>query len=727
MRARVAPRCASPDIPETFVVVTHTSGLVSARAMSDAAAPGPPGDDAVVEGFDLSDDAVLRRLVESVRTLAADPETYETQSRFRPLRRALEPLMERYATRQGEILERARKRQLRKEAQSRASKQAHQDKLHRDNTRLRFGRIENLAALTEDGGGGGAIATLDAVAGLLADGETLGDAGGRSVAYLTQVPDGAVKDDQRRVQTTPGLLGTTTTDGGATSASKKANEETRRGGDESASTDAENDTMRSTSSPFTSGDLKEPNDPNDLNDDRDRCTTGTLHTSRQCYTCKARFSKLHHFYAQFCESCAAVNWKMRGLSADLTGKVALLTGARVKIGFEIGLKLLRAGATLLATTRFPADAHRRYAAEDDFEVWKQRLHVHAVDLRDVRGLEAFCAMLNETLPRLDIIVNNACQTVRRPVSYYAHLLPEERKLDALVSAAAGRGKEEGGGGGDGGDASPAVPPALAAHAERVLRDRARVARSENASSASIDASEADETGETSVVPSGTSGDETKNLLRVGAEDADAFFPTPAQLSQLKLVAEDDVSLPALGALDVNGQQIDLRTNNSWRLKLDEVPLPELAEVMAINAMAPFVLNARLTTLLEKSAAMDGNRKRAAFIVNVSAMEGKFYRHKTPNHPHTNMAKAALNMMTRTSAAELAEKRRVFMTAVDTGWINDENPRHIAARIAKTHDFQTPIDEVDAAARVLHPVFHGYAPGVEPLRGVFLKDYVATEW
>ena len=699
------------DLPETFVVVTHTSGRASARAMSDAAAPGTPGDDAVVEGFDLSDDAVLRRLVESVRTLAADPETYETQSRFRPLRRALEPLMERYATRQGEILERARKRQLRKEAQSRASKQAHQDKLHRDNTRLRFGRIENLAALTEDGGGGGAIATLDAVAGLLADGVD-GDAGGRSVAYLTQVPDGAVKDDARRFPATPGLLGTTTTDGGATSAS--ANEERRRGGD-AASTDAENDTMRSTSSPFTSG------DPND------RRTTGTLHTSRQCYTCKDRFSKLHHFYAQFCESCAAVNWKMRGLSADLTGKVALLTGARVKIGFEIGLKLLRAGATLLATTRFPADAHRRYAAEDDFEVWKHRLHVHAVDLRDVRGLEAFCAMLNETLPRLDIIVNNACQTVRRPVSYYAHLLPAERKLDALVSAAAGRGKEEGVDGDDGGDASPAVPPALAAHAERVLRDRARVARSGNASSASIDASEAEETGETVVVPSGTSGNKEKNVLRVGAEDADAFFPTPAQLSQLKLVAEDDVSLPALGALDVNGQQIDLRTNNSWRLKLDEVPLPELAEVMAINAMAPFVLNARLAPLLEKSAAMDGNRKRAAFIVNVSAMEGKFYRHKTPNHPHTNMAKAALNMMTRTSAAELAEKRRVFMTAVDTGWINDENPRHIAARIAKTHDFQTPIDEVDAAARVLHPVFHGYAPGVEPLRGVFLKDYVATEW
>ena len=163
---------------------------------------------------------------------------------------------------------------------------------------------------------------------------------------------------------------------------------------------------------------------------------------------------------------------MRGLSADLTGKVALLTGARVKIGFEIGLKLLRAGATLLATTRFPADAHRRYAAEADFEVWKGRLHVHAVDLRDARGLERFCAMLDETLPRLDIIVNNACQTVRRPVSYYAHLLPAERKLDALVSASAERLRD---GGKDGG--ASRRPPRARGARRRVSRERARVARS----------------------------------------------------------------------------------------------------------------------------------------------------------------------------------------------------------------------------------------------------------
>ena len=173
-------------------------------------------------------------------------------------------------------------------------------------------------------------------------------------------------------------------------------------------------------------------------------------------------------------------------------------------------------------------------------------------------------------------------------------------------------------------------------------------------------------------------------------DPDEFFPTPAQLSQMKIAPEDFVTAPEHlpeGKLDVNGQQIDLRSSNSWLLKLQEVSLPELVEVMAINAIAPFVLNARLQPLLARTAA---THDVDTFIVNVSAMEGKFYRHKTPNHPHTNMAKAALNMMTRTAAAELAEKHRVFMTAVDTGWINDENPRERAARIARDHHFQTPL-------------------------------------
>ena len=131
----------------------------------------------------------------------------------------------------------------------------------------------------------------------------------------------------------------------------------------------------------------------------------------------------------------------------------------------------------------------------------------------------------------------------------------------------------------------------------------------------------------------------------------------------------------------------------------------------------------LLAAVQHQAVDGGEGNGKAFVVNVSAMEGKFYRFKTPNHPHTNMAKAALNMMTKTSAAALAESF-VYMTSVDTGWVNDEKPIHLAADHASKHNFQTPIDEIDAASRILDPVFGGHDP---PLHGVFLKDYEETEW
>jgi NAD(P)-dependent dehydrogenase (short-subunit alcohol dehydrogenase family) len=196
-----------------------------------------------------------------------------------------------------------------------------------------------------------------------------------------------------------------------------------------------------------------------------------------------------------------------------------------------------------------------------------------------------------------------------------------------------------------------------------------------------------------------------------------------------LLPEDRKSDPAQfphGVLDVNKQQVDLRTHNSWTMKLHEVSTPELAEVFAINAMAPAIINARLKTLMERDATS------MKWIVNVSAMEGKFYRFKSENHPHTNMAKAALNMMTRTSAQDYV-KSKIYMTAVDTGWINDEKPIDKAVAHEKKHNFQTPLDEIDAAARVLDPVIgplYLMAKGdlnVEPPWGVFLKDYMKCEW
>lgn len=187
-----------------------------------------------------------------------------------------------------------------------------------------------------------------------------------------------------------------------------------------------------------------------------------------------------------------------------------------------------------------------------------------------------------------------------------------------------------------------------------------------------------------------------------------------------------------GLTDINGQQLDLRTTNSWLLKMDQVSTPEIMECMFVNAIAPFVLNSRLKPLMEAPAG-DPNRSDR-YIINVSAMEGKFYRYKMPNHPHTNMAKAALNMLTRTSSEDLAQNSRIFMNSVDTGWINDENPLEKAARTAEINLFQTPIDEIDAAARILDPVFVGLNLDATPVDekpekayGKFFKDYKESEW
>jgi len=360
-----------------------------------------------------------------------------------------------------------------------------------------------------------------------------------------------------------------------------------------------------------------------------------------------------------------------------------VTGARVKIGFRVALKLLRAGATVVATSRFPADCAGRFAAQPDADDWRERLRVCGCDFRDLGAVEALCAAAPGLLGEagLDVLINNACQTVRRPPQYYASTVRREARLRKAIGAA--------------------FPPLLLTGGDADDADAAAAAAAPIAET---------------------------DVARMRAWTTDAPARDPAMRALLCVAPGDDVrddaAFPA-GATDANadlGEQLDLRTTNSWTLKLEQVSTPELAEVFAINALAPFVINSKLCPVMRRGASAE----RPRFVVNVSAMEGKFYRHKQPTHPHTNMAKAALNMMTRTAAADLA-KARVYMTAVDTGWINDEKPAHLAADHAKAAHFQTPIDEIDAAARILDPIFTGVAEGAAPRFGVFLKDFVETEW
>ena len=197
----------------------------------------------------------------------------------------------------------------------------------------------------------------------------------------------------------------------------------------------------------------------------------------------------------------------------------------------------------------------------------------------------------------------------------------------------------------------------------------------------------------------------------------------AELSRVPLLPDDFAGQSDLfpeGRLDQDLQQVDLRDNNSWRLLLADVSTVELLETQLVNAIAPFVLNARLKPLMLRVPSADKH------IVNVSAMEGQFYRDfKTDRHPHTNMAKAALNMMTRTSAADYV-KDGIHMNRVDTGWVTDEDPALIAARKQEEHGFHPPLDIVDGAARIVDPIFTGLLTG-KHASGQFFKDYFPTSW
>lgn len=404
-----------------------------------------------------------------------------------------------------------------------------------------------------------------------------------------------------------------------------------------------------------------------------------LNSPRNCYVCKAEYSEMHFFYDSMCPKCAEFNYQKRFQTANLEGQVALITGSRLKIGYQATLMMLRAGATVIATTRFPVDSALRYAKEEDYENWKDRLQIYGLDLRHTPSVEIFCSYIEQKYDRLDLLINNAAQTVRRPPGFYAHLMENETK--ALLE--------------------------LPIEAQTLLCGHQVCVDQLNSYSTKNLANEA-------ALPVSWNG----KAPGVGIRES-------AKLSQIPYAYDKDNALVTdeifpTGKLDADLQQVDLRTTNSWRLKLGEIQTSEMLEIQLINAVAPFVLCNRLVSLMRR----DNTGKK--HIVNVSAMEGKFHRFKKyDRHPHTNMAKAALNMLTHTSASDFA-KDGIFMNAVDTGWVTDEDPVELSKMKQDLHDFQPPLDIVDGAARVCDPFFDGILTG-KHWCGKFLKDYFPIDW
>ncbi len=387
---------------------------------------------------------------------------------------------------------------------------------------------------------------------------------------------------------------------------------------------------------------------------------GTLHRARSCYVCKTRYREVDAFYHQLCPLCAGLNRARREARTDLTGRRALLTGGRAKIGMHIALRLLRDGADTTITTRFPNDAARRFAAMPDADQWLHRLTVVGLDLRDPTQVIALADAVSARGP-LDVLVNNAAQTVRRSPGSYAALVEAERAPlpDGPRPQVLALGHVPG-----------THPDTLTAGAL------------------------------TAVVPTG----------RLTPDDLTTLALTSGSASLARVAAGT--------AIDAAGLAPDLDARNSWTARVHEVDELELLEVQLCNVTAPFVLVSRLRSALAASAA------RRTYVVNVSAMEGQFGRaYKGAGHPHTNMAKAALNMLTRTSAADLLTDG-IAMTSVDTGWITDERPHPTKARLAD-EGFHAPLDLVDGAARVYDPIVRGEL-GVD-LHGLFLKDYAPSPW
>lgn len=339
--------------------------------------------------------------------------------------------------------------------------------------------------------------------------------------------------------------------------------------------------------------------------DRERC----------CYVCKRRYRQVHAFYHLLCEDCGDASQARREPHLDLRGRRALVTGGRVKIGYAVALGLLRSGAQVTITTRFPADAARRYQAEPDAAEWRERLSIEGLDFRRLADVITMIEA-RRAGPPLEILVNNAAQTVWQPPEAYRELTAAEQ--------------------------------------------------------------------------------------------------LPCPLPVTRWTGGDD----SLHALTRVPSALDLQRVNSWVMELEEVPPVEMVEAQVVNNVVPFLLCSRLQPRMIASPFAD------RYIVNVAALEGQFNRpHKLSRHPHTNMAKAALNMLTRTSAEAYA-RQGIYMVSVDPGWMSHEGPERIQRR-AREAGFHPPLDATDAAARILDPIARGLAGA--PVYGVLLKDFREVPW
>eukprot|EP00011_Vannellida_sp_DIVA3-517-6-12_P013022 CAMPEP_0114624118 /NCGR_PEP_ID=MMETSP0168-20121206/10607_1 /TAXON_ID=95228 ORGANISM="Vannella sp., Strain DIVA3 517/6/12" /NCGR_SAMPLE_ID=MMETSP0168 /ASSEMBLY_ACC=CAM_ASM_000044 /LENGTH=1083 /DNA_ID=CAMNT_0001835393 /DNA_START=34 /DNA_END=3282 /DNA_ORIENTATION=+ len=410
----------------------------------------------------------------------------------------------------------------------------------------------------------------------------------------------------------------------------------------------------------------------------------SFHLLPKCYQCGTRRGNLVEMDAgstrtiiPLCEDCREFNTARRALQADMAGMTALVTGGRIKIGFATAVSLLKSGAEVIVTTRFPHDAAVRFSAEPTFPEWKPRLHIYGVDFRNLPSVQEFVSHLQTHYTHLEVLVNNAAQTIRRPPGYYRRLVESEIAL--VQSSTNGQLQQH-----------------LCGLVKNVGHNPHLVAEETQLLTGGVPAC----SNALAAAGSGTSRvaeNALSNLI-----ESDRYSP------------EQEKALFPADRVDEHGLQLDLRSKTSWNSTIEEVSVVEMAEVQMVNSVVPFILTQQLLPLLQRT----GTRGGIAFVINVTSAEGQFSGGNKygSRHPHTNMAKASLNMLTRT-IAEQYKSMGIVVNSVDTGWVSQMQPagdRSATAAVA-------PLGVEDGAARVLAPVYDTLLGNTVP-HGVLLKDY-----
>ena len=416
---------------------------------------------------------------------------------------------------------------------------------------------------------------------------------------------------------------------------------------------------------------------NTIDDNNNQSKKSTIYFTK-CYVCKTKLNidNIHNFYGNLCKKCGDYSYSFREMKLNFTGRIAIVTGGRVKIGYYIATKLLSYGCKVLTTSRFPKDTLLKYKNDPDYEKWKNNLIIYPIDFRIFESTVKFINFIKDNFPHIDIIINNAAQTVRRTAAYYKYLLPIETKQLS----------EE--------DETKIIKTDYISLQKQLDEDKNK-----------------EEISNSLISLSNNPNKEFKEIL-----------PLSVIASQIKIMEEKEQ--PKIMLLGDDGQPYDFsQGKSSWSFEFDEIPLQEFTEVQIINAWTPYYLCAKLKPLMMKSPFKD------RYIVNVTSPEGTFTSKRTA-HVHTNMAKSALNMFTFTCAKYL-KKDGIYMTCVDTGWVThmkeinnimDEETNEHYEKIF----LNVPLDELDGAMRVLHPIIEGIK-NKNYLYGILLRNYAKSNW